>query len=541
MKKTVLFFAVFSMMFFAACSFDKFERPDADNESSDEDAADDASDETADETVDGTADDMTDEAADESSDEAVDEAVDESSDETGDDIPDEVSDDVNDETADDNPDETADEASDETADEMPDDFVPYTEYDFSDLYYVSQMSSDKECCFDLDGDSTIDNQIGSVFDSLDDLSGTSYSQMIQNAIEAGEICSVYETLSGTMPFFDCFDEDIDYSDNVDGDESFILWVENFIKYGSEYSAYPLDVYITATTDKIRGTADIINDFPVILLSARPSVVNLTNAMIEIDLDGSSVPVSGVVGGVILMEDLAKGMNDSISHCTCLSYPVSGLFYIDTNKKLKCDLTSNDCDSEDEAEAECNNTGQFCNIYGSMFTPDIDADGDAVKDAISVGYKFDLVTAGAPQVHVFTDTDGDGIDDLIDNCPETSNSDQKNGDGDGFGDVCDCDPDNAVEICDGKDNDCDDLTDEDFASLGSSCGTGACNGGIVQCSMDMLSTVCSTEAGGSDDQSGPEVCDGTDNDCDGTADEDDGEDPICPEGTECQGNNGCVGG
>ncbi len=35
-----------------------------------------------------------------------------------------------------------------------------------------------------------------------------------------------------------------------------------------------------------------------------------------------------------------------------------------------------------------------------------------------------------------DTDGDGIDDLLDNCPLTDNLDQLDFDSDGLGDVCD---------------------------------------------------------------------------------------------------------
>ena len=35
-----------------------------------------------------------------------------------------------------------------------------------------------------------------------------------------------------------------------------------------------------------------------------------------------------------------------------------------------------------------------------------------------------------------DTDGDGISNAIDNCPNDPNVDQLDSDGDGFGDVCD---------------------------------------------------------------------------------------------------------
>jgi len=75
----------------------------------------------------------------------------------------------------------------------------------------------------------------------------------------------------------------------------------------------------------------------------------------------------------------------------------------------------------------------------------------------------------------------------------------------------------IESCDGKDNDCDGDTDEDF-SIGDPCGTGACAGGDFECAEDGKSSICNTMPGGSKDQSTTEICDLIDNDCDGLTDE-----------------------
>ncbi|MRG91771.1 MopE-related protein [Polyangium spumosum] len=72
---------------------------------------------------------------------------------------------------------------------------------------------------------------------------------------------------------------------------------------------------------------------------------------------------------------------------------------------------------------------------------------------------------------------------------------------------------SAEVCDGIDNDCDGVVDDNPFGVGTPCGNNQppCSTGTTACVNGAL--VCQ---GGV--QPGPEVCDGTDNDCDGSVDE-----------------------
>jgi hypothetical protein len=89
----------------------------------------------------------------------------------------------------------------------------------------------------------------------------------------------------------------------------------------------------------------------------------------------------------------------------------------------------------------------------------------------------------------------------------------------------------VESCDGKDQDCDGLTDEDFTwkspidgaalAVGQKCGAGPCAGGTVAC-IDAGTAKCTTAG-----KATVEICNGEDDDCNNKTD-----DKACDDGNAC---------
>jgi len=155
---------------------------------------------------------------------------------------------------------------------------------------------------------------------------------------------------------------------------------------------------------------------------------------------------------------------------------------------------------------------------------------------------DFIAAGDPGCQLL-DTDGDGLTPQQGDCDDskqscTSSCTDLDGDGVCNGDCADNDPRNFpgnVEACDGADNDCDGLIDEDFANLGAACTLpGACGSGVFECFDG--GTRCSSARAGK-----PEACNATnglDDDCDGQVDN-----PVpCSSAADCgSGVLECFGG
>lgn len=175
-------------------------------------------------------------------------------------------------------------------------------------------------------------------------------------------------------------------------------------------------------------------------------------------------------------------------------------------------------------------------------PDIPNPDQADRDDDGIGDACDV----CPDDPI--DADGDGVCDSVDACPE--GDDNADIDGDGQADACDCAPEDplaqtdAIEACDGADNDCNSVIDDPgaegeidfFADLD---GDGFGDPALIRraCFAPLNFISRGDDCNDASPASFPgneEVCgDEIDNDCDGS------DDPVCPSTNVSGENCGCA--
>ncbi|HUU03915.1 MAG TPA: lamin tail domain-containing protein [Myxococcota bacterium] len=184
---------------------------------------------------------------------------------------------------------------------------------------------------------------------------------------------------------------------------------------------------------------------------------------------------------------------------CNTACVAGELCVNPGGGYECSSTCTDTDSDGHADESCG--GDDCDDSDKLVYPGATELCDTVDNDCDTETDEDFVTLGQA-------CDSDNDPDLCPNGTFVCNPAQD-------GVVCDGDV-AAVEACNGLDDDCDGQTDEDWPELGQACdGTDddLCLDGHMICSQAGNGLSCDD-----DDDSNEELCNNTDDNCDGQIDE-----------------------
>jgi hypothetical protein len=380
------------------------------------------------------------------------------------------------------------------------------------------------CCFDVDGDGTVDNGAGALNETLSALAGDP-GELIMGAIMDEDLSVLVEyrrgfSVSGqaSLHFFSGTNDidgdglaDQDYDTRADGRGSFWILPESFGPRGSRAQLN------RSTWAALSGRYEGIGESPFFMpasaivmglnpgslfssLSAGSSGFDLGGAVevrglrVEADLEvarpnrslvfdyGDGLSYGGLrIGGYVLLDDTFRGLAVAIESCTCAvgnttGEPPSMTFGEGVNPRsptrygIICNDTSFDVSECAAENVICENLSLICStgaqLYSTLSLGDLDTNGNGIDDAMSFGAYLTLVPATIADgtfPPACLDADGDlygvGVDCRDRDCDDTRAT---------------VNPE-AFELCDGLDNDCDTVVDDNPRDVGALCG---CDGTIV---------------------------------------------------------------
>lgn len=258
------------------------------------------------------------------------------------------------------------------------------------------------------------------------------------------------------------------------------------------------------------------------------------------IDDKTFPVIG--GG--MGEARVGGVCDLPGVCGRGVYDCNGNFAVECSSASKRTVLLNDS----EAPSKCNGLDDNCN--GTVDEGCACVNGDKKPCGANVGEckqgeqeckngKWDATCTGevGPKPETCNGKD-DNCDNKVDNLPTGTVGEVCQGRGECGAGRFECPSVDATTVrcstlpggsqyagtaerCDGRDNDCNGVTDNGFATLNTTCTLpGVCGDGVNRCNRAGDGVECSSidKRATTDTLEGPSLCDGRDNNCDGTKDE-----------------------
>ena len=280
--------------------------------------------------------------------------------------------------------------------------------------YVAGQSADKdpetglpvdECCFDLDGDGTIDNAYGAGARTIEAFLGTSLNDFVNGQIQAMIANSLVQVrgLPADAPAhpsgrFDLFGlgatelEGTTYEVAAAGDGAFRVNPTGFL----ENTSLPRTHYELVVDNGV-----IISGFGAFGLPAGVGNRNIDMEFAAIEGTLTYDPARGVtldhadgqglrIATLITQSEwLAVWNSHAREFCTCTTFPDDNAYDIAT---ATCNAPLDVACEETDSICKVITDPVLCNVLIDLLKPDIDRDGDGKKESISAGLRIKSVPA-----------------------------------------------------------------------------------------------------------------------------------------------------
>jgi len=270
--------------------------------------------------------------------------------------------------------------------------------------HVANQQGNPVCCFDLDGDGTIDNALGDLLDSASSLLGgaSGVDEDLAAAIQSGDLAMIFEWKgldvppgggNGTLPEDDAVEVNLfqgsggTYAGSLDGNGTWTVTPGSFIP-GTAQPAGAVGAGSIVLGGAHVGPGNITLPLPLLGvvtdIQIAPSYMEGTTFW-GANLVGLDV-LDGKLGGAVPIAAVYAAFNAYVDDmCPCLGL-TDGLITPTSDGGGQCNEAPGFC-----GDSSCDQLAQICPFVVSMIAPDLDVDGDGTYDSLSVGLTFEAVS------------------------------------------------------------------------------------------------------------------------------------------------------
>jgi len=254
------------------------------------------------------------------------------------------------------------------------------------------------CCFDLDGDTKIDNRFGEVMRELRPFLGD-FNDLMARQI-AGHNFGVVFDLHARPESPDAVDF-LGYQAVIDDRPGAPSVESGFARFRIRDRGFE----VSTALPLIRGHGTLVNghleseDFRFVFFMGdapdRPLEIVVHAGRLEAEVttgpDGHGLVMGGRFGGSARISELVASMNSVVKNtCVCQSFAGTGGAIGPLTRRCNPPLA----DTCPESDGLCRGMTQpdFCELFMNQLAPDIDTDHDGTPESLSMGFTFETTSA-----------------------------------------------------------------------------------------------------------------------------------------------------